>query len=383
MAYGDLGAVTDTLSYQAAASKCHEVVHVVDDIFAVSHRGFSWINLVQTFKVDALGEIPDTIEDEINHNGNVADDRNRLCKLTDSMYAIASTDPSYRLMIDTIQILANGQITDTVLGTFHQGAVYGMPGKLQKCGPGYLALSSDNYAHDLGQVRTFHVYADGTIDTTIVDTRDFESTACLEPFLAEIHPQIWAVAYKGPDDHGFIKTLSISPAGIIGAAALPSLEFDTAAVLYPTIAKAHGDYVAIGYTDSAGDGKLAIVEIDSGGAIGALVKDTYVFEAGEATRVSTYSIGQGYIGVAYSNVSAQGILKTFLVDGDGKLNDHTIDTLPFVATGAGHQHVIHATGDVWVVTHSGPGSTGQVDSFGLETPPEPGFTADLMRGMLR
>jgi len=383
MAYGDLGAVVDSLTYQAASARCHEVVHVIDDIFAVSHRGFSWINLVQTFSIDALGEISDTIIDEINHNGNVSDDRNRLCKLTDSMYAIASTNPQYRLMIDTIEILPTGQITDTVLGTFLQGAVYGMPGKLEKCGPGYLALSSDNYPHTLGQVRTFHVYADGTIEPVIVDTLQFESIACLEPFLAEIHPGIWAVAYRGPDGDGFIKTLSISGAGIIGATVLDTLEFDTADVQYPTIAKAHGDYFAIGYTDSAGDGKLAIVEIGSGGAITDPAVDTYIFEAGLANRVSTYSIGQGYIGVAYSNFAGQGVLKTFLVDGAGSLNSTTIDTLVFVGSACNHQHVIHHIGDVWAVTHQGPGTGSKVDSFGLETPPPPGGPRDLMRGLLQ
>lgn len=383
MPYGDLGSVTDTLSYQAASARCNEVVHVIDDIFAVSHRGYSWINLVQTFKVDSLGQIPDTIEDEINHNNNVSDDRNRLCKLTDSMYAIASTNPDYRLMIDTIQIYSTGQIKDTCLDNWFGPVTDVMPGKLEKCGAGYLALAFDDYGHDEGHVWTFYVHGDGEVDDTLPGTRQFESTYCLEPFLAEIHPEIWAVAYRGPDGHGFIKTLSISGVGIIGAAALPSLEFDTADVQYPTIAKAHGDYVAIGYTDSAGHGKLAIVEIDSEGAIGALVKDTYVFEAGAAGRVSTYSIGQGYIGVAYYNATGQGVLKTFLVDGDGKLNDHTIDTLIFVGSGCNHQHVVHAIGDVWAVTHSGPGSTAQVDSFGLETPPPPGVPRDLMRGMLR
>lgn len=383
MAYGDLGSVVDTLIYQAASSRCNEVVHVIDDIFAVSHRGFSWINLVQTFSIDSLGEISNAIIDQINHNGNVAYDRNRLAKLTDSIYAIATSDPSNRLMLDTIEILSNGDITNTCLDNHLWLGTNCHPGKLEKCGTGYLALAFDPLAHNEGHIWTIHVYADGTIEPTIVGTLQFESTYCVEPFLAEIHPGIWAVAYWGPGNDGFIKTVSISGAGVIGPTVIGTLEFDTANVQYPTIAHAHGDYFAIGYTDSAGDGKLAIVEINDAGAITDPVVDTYVFETGSATRVSTYSIGQGYIGVAYANATGQGVLKTFLVDGAGSLNSTTIATLVFATSACNHQHVIHHIGDVWAVTHQGPGAGSQVDSFGLETPPPPGVPRDLMRGMIR
>jgi len=383
MAYGDLGAVVDTLTFTTFAAHCNENAHVVDDIFCVSSRWGSGSNYVFTFSIDSLGEISDAVIDDILHHTQTSDDRNKLAKLTDSIYAIATVNATNELTIDTIEIHANGQITDTCLDKHLWDGSNCLPGKLVKCGPGLLALAFDNNAHSKGHLWTIRVYGDGSIEPVIVDTLEFDPTTCNEPHLAEIHPGIWAITYIGPDGHGFIKTVSISAGGIIGSV-LDTFEFDGVKVYYPTIAKAHGDFFAIGYTaTAAGDGKLAIVEIGSGGAITEPVVDTCFFQTRQYSYNCTFSFRQGYIGVAYSDPNGHGILKTFLVDGDGKLNDTVIDTLDFCPAGAMWPHVIHHSGDVWAVTHTAAGTRGQVTSFGLETPPAPARLKDLMRGMLR
>ncbi|MBA7663331.1 hypothetical protein ES703_71371 [subsurface metagenome] len=180
-----------------------------------------------------------------------------------------------------------------------------------------------------------------------------------------------------------LRTFSISAGGIIGPTELDNLNFDPGGVKFPSIAKAHGDFVAIGYRKTNGDGNLVIVTIDENGAISDTVIDSYVFETGTADSVNTYTIGAGYIGVAYGDASGQGILKTFLVDEAGSLNNTTIDTLVFSGGPCNYPHVIHASGDVWAVTHYAPGATGRATSFGLETPPEPGGRKDFMMGIYR
>ncbi|MBA7693506.1 hypothetical protein ES703_102092 [subsurface metagenome] len=161
MAYGDLGSIVDTLSYAAASAHCSENAHVVDDIFCVSCRWGSAQNHVFTFSIDAAGQISDTVIDDINHATGITDDRNCLCKVTDSIYAIAMVNMSYQLVIDTIQIYANGQIKDTCVDKHVFATINSLPGKLEKCGPGYLALAFDTYPAHIGHLSTFHIYPDG------------------------------------------------------------------------------------------------------------------------------------------------------------------------------------------------------------------------------
>ncbi|MBA7711606.1 hypothetical protein ES703_120572 [subsurface metagenome] len=381
MAYGDLGAVVDTLTYHGFRSLCNEVVHVVDDIFAVSFREGMDQNYVRTFSIDSLGQVSDAYIDSILHDVNVSSDNNRLAKLTDSLYAIATNNQLYQPKITTIEILPNGQITDTVLDTCAFDLVTGFPAKLQKCGPGMLAMTSVGWSEEQGWLHTIKVYPDGSIEPAIVDALQFETGSCYEPWLEEIHPGTWAIAYQREHIYGQVKTFSISAAGIIYPSQLDSLEFEPGGMMYPSMAKAHGDFVAIGYSMVPNGGKLSIVEIGQGGAITDTVIDSYLFDPGESGRINTYHIAAGYIGVAYTNAAAHGVLKTFFVDENGSLNDTTIDTLEYDTAESQYQHVVHVTGDVWAVTYFTTGPSGKVASFGLETPPEPRGPKDLMRGI--
>lgn len=383
MAYGDLGAVIDTLTYFAGSSSCNESCLVTGEICAVTLRRYSYENYCITFSIDGVGNISDSVIDSLNVTDNVISDKNRFAKLTPGLYALATSDNHWEINLDTFQILANGQISDTVLDAHLWPPETNHPGALKKVGPGMLAVFIEEKTGDYGDVWTILVHPDGSIEHDLVDTLRFESTYCKVIRAAEIHPGIWAIAYQASGPSGKLVTVSISPTGIIGATVIDTLTFDGAITSLPTPVKAHGNFLAIGYRALNDQGKLAIVEISEAGLITDSVIDTYVFETGVAVNGFTYSIGQGYIGVAYRNAANHGILKTFLVDETGSLNNTTIDTLDFAPGGANWPYVFHVTGDVWAVCHDAAETAGRVTSFGLETPPPPGGPRDLMRGMLR
>lgn len=383
MAYGDLGAVIDILAYQTGNSYSNECFHVVGEIYCANWREGSSLNGIATFSIDALGEISDAIIDTMNHTDDAAHSCNRLAKLTDSLYAIATTKSTYKNQLDTIEILANGQMADFPLDNHAWIDTEFFPGALKALGPGMLALFFARRQNNEGLIWTIRVYGDGTIEHALVDTMTFEPTSLANPRACNIHPGIWAVTQQGPGYTGSVRTVSISASGIIGATPIDFQIFDAGETFDPTCAKAHGNFLAIGYANAAHDGKLAIVEISESGVITDTVIDSYIFESGYAREVFTYSIGQGYIGVAYSDLGYHGLLKTFLVDENGNLNDTTIDTLDYSPGGSEHNTVMHVTGDVWAVCHQAPGPTGRVTTFGLETPPQIPGRKDLMMGVYR
>lgn len=383
MAYGNLGAVIDTLTYFDGSAYCNESCLVTGEICAVTLRRYSYENYCRTFSIDGVGNISDSVIDSLNVTDNVIAEHNRFAKLSPTLYALATSDNHRELNLDTFEILANGQISDTVLDADLWPPEGNYPGTLKKVGPGMLAVFIEENTGAYGDIWTILVHPDGTIEHDLVDTLRFESTYCKVIRAAKIHPGIWAIAYQASGPSGKLVTVSISPTGIIGDSLIDTLTFDGAVTSLPTPVKAHGNFLAIGYRASNDQGKLAIVEISEAGLITDSVIDTYIFETGTAMEPFTYSIGQGYIGVAYQNAANHGILKTFLVDENGHLNSTTIDTLDYAPDGSNDQYVFHVAGDVWAVCHHAAADTGRVTSFGLETPPDPEGPRDLMRGMLR
>jgi hypothetical protein len=89
-----------------------------------------------------------------------------------------------------------------------------------------------------------------------IDTLEFDPADCLYPRISSVdEEQIYAIAYQGTDNDGYIKTMSISADGTIGNAIIDSLEFDSADCQYfPTTLHIAGDYYLIAYagTDTGG-----------------------------------------------------------------------------------------------------------------------------------
>lgn len=382
MAYGDLGAVVDTLVYHTAASFYNDITHVVDDIYAVVLRQNTEVSLIVTFSIDNQGQISDTIIDSLNFSPKTQTNDVRIAKVTDALVAIASNDVNYEGALDTVAINPQGIITDPKIDRWIWRHASTYPRKLRHLGAGNLAVSFVSGDWN-GRVYTLKVSPTGIITQTVTDTLTYLVGACEHNFLAEVHPGIWAITVRGEPDDGWMYTMSISPSGIIADTVLDTFEFDPVTCAQPTHVHVRENFHAVAHTPADGKGVLNILEISEAGAITDPAVDTYVFDTVSTVEILVYSIGQGYIGVAYKRTPTQGYLKTFYVDENGSLNNTTLDTLVFDSVTATFPHVVHVTGDVWAVAYSGSGSHGTVKTFGLETPPEPGGRKDLMMGIYR
>lgn len=382
MGYGDLGSVIDTLTYYSGVlTMPNDVLNVADGVYAVCFRAEANESMVKTFSVDAAGNISGVI-DTIHHNIWAKESRNHIAKISPTVYAVSLCGASYALTIDTIQILASGQITDSPLDTHSWVDMGYYPENLLSVGPGMLAVVFRGLDSD-GYVRTINVLGTGEIIHTFVDTLEFDEVYCNYPFLCQVSPGIYACCYQESGYTGRLKTFAITPGGTIGDSVIDTLQFDAGSITYPAMVKAHDNYFAISYRDATGNGTLKVVEISPEGVITDTVVDTYAFDTVTNSYSCVYAIGQGYVGVAYPNLAYSGVLKTFLVDEIGKLNDTTIATLQFAGYASGVPSVINVKGDVWLVTHHGPGETGTATAFDTVTPPPAAGPKDLMMGIYR
>src|SRR4030042_5834532 len=96
--------------------------------------------------------------------------------------------------------------------------------------------------------------------------------------LLPISGNIYAIAYRGTSNDGFVRTVHIATDGSIGKSVIDTLEFDTSDGYEPRIIHVSGDYYAIAYRGSGNDGFLRTVNIASDGMIANSVTDTYEFD---------------------------------------------------------------------------------------------------------
>ena len=85
--------------------------------------------------------------------------------------------------------------------------------------------------------------------------------------LIPISGNVYAIAYAGDGDDGFLKTAEIAASGQITNTVIDTLEFDTLKGATPNIIPISGHVYAIAYAGDGDDGFLKTVEITTSGQI--------------------------------------------------------------------------------------------------------------------
>ncbi|GAH69257.1 unnamed protein product, partial [marine sediment metagenome] len=192
---------------------------------------------------------------------------------------------------------------------------------------------------------------------------------------------IVAVAYRGPDNDGFLKTFEIDAAGVITNSFKDTLKFDDLGAEDPRICHVSGNIYAIVYRDSAGDGKIVTVTIDSSGNIGAAIEDFFVFETGAFYRPSICKVCDTIVAVAYRGPDNDGFLKTFEIDAAGEITEPVHDSLEFETTLAQYCAITHMQGNTYLIAFQSTDYDGFVVSVDIETPLGARPHHELLMGM--
>ncbi len=139
---------------------------------------------------------------------------------------------------------------------------------------------------------------------------EFDTRNCVFPDIISISGNIYAVAYQGQSNDGFIKTVSIAPNGNITNSVIDTLEFDTGNGREPKIINVTGDIYAIAYRGSNNDGFLKTISIASSGQISNTVIDTLEYDKSNGYYPDVIGIAEGIFAIAYRGTSSDGFLKT-------------------------------------------------------------------------
>jgi len=242
-------------------------------------------------------------------------------------YAIAYEDSNGDGLLKTVEIASNGLITKSVIDSLVFNSTSVEPNLKNVSGDTYVIAYEGPGSH--GCITTVEIDDDGQITDTVIDTLEFDAVTGAVPDSIHVTGNIYAIAYRGVDGDGFLKTVEITPDGQITDTVIDTLEFDTVDGDTPDIKYVSGNIYALAYMGVDGDGFLKTVEIADSGQITDAVIDTLEFDTLDGMDPHIIHISGNIYALVYRGYQSDGYLTTVEIADNGQITDAVIDTLEF------------------------------------------------------
>ncbi|GAI93540.1 unnamed protein product, partial [marine sediment metagenome] len=113
-----------------------------------------------------------------------------------------------------------------------------------------------------GWLKTTVINNDGTLGGAILSSLEFDPSNGKNPWVTPIKENVWCIAYDGPDSDGWLRTIKIENDGTI-TGEVDYHEYDDVMGLYASMLHISGNVYAIAYFGPGNDGWLKTVEIQT------------------------------------------------------------------------------------------------------------------------
>jgi hypothetical protein len=362
--------IVNTSSFDTSLGFEPDIIHVSDDIYAIAYRGPNDDGFVKTLEITSNGDITDITIDKLEFD--TLDCYNpKIIQIKYDTYAIAYRSNDSDGFVKTIRIASNGIITDTIIDALEFDALDGFE-------PSMIHVSGDVYAiayrgpDDDGFVKTIGIASNGIITDTIIDALEFDALDGFEPSMIHVSGDVYALAYRGPDDDGFVKTIEIASNGDITDTIIDALEFDTVEAYEPNMIHVSGDVYAIAYiikTNLQGD--ILTIEIASDGQITDTIMDKLLFESTKCYEPDIIHVIGDIYAIAYrGSPSHVGYVKLIDIGPNGQIVDSVIDEFMFDEHISYEPDMIHISGGIFaLVFRSSPAHDGYITTIRASTNP--------------
>lgn len=250
------------------------IIHVGGTAYAVAFSGSGNDLFVETINIPNSGALMTTIE-----NGNNLDsdgDYPEIINIGSNMYAIAYQDESFDGWIRTINIDSSGNIGAVADSWEYQTSNGETPDFINISGNVY-AIVYEGPGSD-GWIRTVNITSTGTITKSGYHSStqfEFDTNMGLFPDIIQVYQTVYAIVYSGPNEDGYLKTLHIYPNGTIGSV-IDTLEYDTTQGVAPQIDQVSTNIFAIAYEGTDNDGYVVTIPINNDGVIGDTALDSTI-----------------------------------------------------------------------------------------------------------
>ena len=345
--------------------KTPNIITASGDVYAIAYAGDGDDGFLKTVEIAANGQITDTVIDTLEFD-TVKGKTPSLIPISGNVYAIAYAGNGDDGFLKTVEIAANGQITDAVIDTLEFDIKKGNT-------PNIIAVAGDVYAiaytgnGDDGFLKTVEIAANGQITDAVIGTLEFDTKKGNTPKVIPVAGNVYAIAYAGDADDGFLKTVEIAANGQITDAVVDAPEFDTLKGKTPNIIPVSGDVYAIAYAGDADDGFLKTVEIASNGQITDAVIDTLEFDTLMGNTPNITPVSGDVYAITYAGGGDDGFLKTVEIASNGQITDAVINSLEFDTLKGKTPNIIPVSGDLFAIAYAGDGDDGFLKTVVITT----------------
>ena len=363
MAIGDIRGIIDSLDFDLYGGVLPKIIHVSGTTYAIGYQGYRNDGYLVTISIEANGAITGVIDSLEFDTSNGA--HPWIIHIAGDVHAIAYVGPGGNGTIKTLTIQPDGTI-GAVIDTF---AYDPGPSVIE---PVIVHISGSVYAvfyggpDNDGWLKTITINSDGTIGG-IIDSLEFDTAYGVYSDPIHIGGNVWAVAYTadaifGP---GRIKTISIANNGVIGAI-ISSYDYDGNQTSAPDIIHISGNVYVIAYGGPGRHGWLKTISI-VGGSIGAVI-DSMEFEAVYGCNPWIIYVADDVYAIAYDGPDGDGWLKTITINGSGVIGGE-VSALEYDPANGRYQSMIHVSGNIYAIAYLGPGNDGWLKTVDIETIP--------------
>lgn len=323
------GMITDSTinAYEFDTSDCYKptILHHTGDIFIIAYTRYNE-GLLKTVKIPSSGDISsvspiihdsryslfDFIESDIIH-------------IYGEVYAVACRGLYSDGYLRTIQISNSGNINNIAIDRLEFDRLNGREPKITHISGNIYAITYRGNDDD-GFIKTIQIFNDGQITDSIIDTFEFDTNAGYESDIIHINGNIYAIAYRGLNNHGIIKTVEITTGGLITDAFIDLLEFENSYGFEPDIIHINGNIYAIVYRGPSDDGFVKTVEIMGTGEIQNSIIDYYEYNIQNGFEPEIINISNNVYAIVYSYQSLGGYLTTIEILDTGMITKGVLDS---------------------------------------------------------
>ena len=379
MAEGDIGAVIATLTYDDTRGKWPAVIHIAGDVYAVAYDGPDNDGWIKTVTINSAGAMALVGGGSLEFEAGVAYEPD-IIHIGDEVYAIAYRGPDDDGWIKTVTITAAGAIALVGGGVleFDTEEVYKVR-IIHVTGDVYVIAHTGGV--NVGELTTITITAAGAIALVSGGNLEFDAAKGLEADIIHVAGEVYAIAYRGPDDDGWIKTVTINSAGAMALVGGGSLEFDTSRGKLPTITHIDGEVYAIAYDGPDDDGWIKTVTITAAGAIALVGGGSLEFDTVQGTEPDIIHVSGNVYAVAYRNGDNKAQVKTVTITDAGAIS--FADSTGLVISGgtAYEPDMIHVTGNIYACLFKDPSTLGKIKSFDIETVDSAMIRLEMLMGI--
>ncbi len=340
MANGDISAVIDSLEFDTDRGQEPYIVHVSGNVFVVVYVGVDFHGWMVTFTVDPSGIIGDAVIDSFEFDGAVSLTP-RILKVSGDTFVIVYYATGSVTNIITIDIDSSGNIaaavTDSLAVTASVSPQQSEPRIIPVIGDIYAVVHRN--ATNGGEAFTVDIDSSGNIGAAAIDSLEFDAVA-RDPDIINVAGTMFAVAYEGPGQDGWVASFNIAAGGAIDNAVTDTLEYDTTQGMLARILNVSGDVFVISYSGQSPNGiAVKTLTINAAGTISSVI-DTLSLNSLGTYSTPTLVSGNVYAVVWRRGLGQSGFLTTFTISSAGSFSavlntlevDTNVDVYPGIIT---------------------------------------------------